>query len=414
MLLRSAKVILLMPQTLSENIKTIRELRQLAIPQLATLSGISEERLRKIEAGSAKAAKKDLQLLALTLKVPPIAFRLSKLPELPSQEIDFRTVGNKPAALSAIGAKAVQESLKRVRFINTRTKSNQRFDLGLTLTLSDDPEDAGRRLRKKLQISNAFQLESTPSQFFRFLANAIQLEGAFVFKRSAPVVDFRGFTANTAPFRLILINTKDATVPTQIFTLAHELVHLALDMTGISDPRSNATTVERFCNKVAAAMLAPPNLIRPLTENHRFRESGIVEGLAYLSGKTKISLFANALRLEELGLVSVGYANRYIALTKNLDRDSIRKGGGLPGEYDYGAQQIWRFGSRYLTELGHLIDRKEITFLDAEALLGISESKIVQLIGQASQEQQEITDQLDTIVLESFSDPLEGYKFEVV
>jgi Zn-dependent peptidase ImmA (M78 family)/transcriptional regulator with XRE-family HTH domain len=71
--------------------------------------------------------------------------------------------------------------------------------------------------------------------------------------------EFRGFSMadDTAP--LVFINGKD-TKAAQMFTLAHELAHIWLGESGLSDIQANADPhldIERWCNQVAAEVLVP-------------------------------------------------------------------------------------------------------------------------------------------------------------
>jgi Zn-dependent peptidase ImmA (M78 family)/DNA-binding XRE family transcriptional regulator len=79
--------------------------------------------------------------------------------------------------------------------------------------------------------------------------------------RPLSVEEFRGFAVSDVYAPLIFINGKDAP-PAQIFTLAHELAHLWVGESGISNLAMNrgggaAQRIEAFCNKVAAELLVP-------------------------------------------------------------------------------------------------------------------------------------------------------------
>jgi hypothetical protein len=80
-------------------------------------------------------------------------------------------------------------------------------------------------------------------------------------RRPLSVEEFRGFAIADQVAPLVFINGRD-TKAAQIFTLAHELAHLWIGATGISNVELAAAQrqeakAERFCNAVAAEVLVP-------------------------------------------------------------------------------------------------------------------------------------------------------------
>ncbi len=78
--------------------------------------------------------------------------------------------------------------------------------------------------------------------------------------RSLAVSEFRGFALCDAFAPLIFINANDSKAA-QIFTFAHELAHLWIGKSGVSNfdesEETGDSSIEDFCNQVAAEILVP-------------------------------------------------------------------------------------------------------------------------------------------------------------
>jgi len=109
----------------------------------------------------------------------------------------------------------------------------------------------------------------TIGEFFNLLSVKAESIGILVFKnsivksntrRGLSVNEFRGFAIADPLAPVIFINGKDSEA-TWIFTLAHEIAHIWLGESGVSDLPANqqksGNNLEVYCNRVAAELLTP-------------------------------------------------------------------------------------------------------------------------------------------------------------
>lgn len=107
------------------------------------------------------------------------------------------------------------------------------------------------------------------SEFFTLLSEKAESIGILVFKnsivksnthRGLSVNEFRGFAIADMLAPVIFINGKDSKAA-WIFTLAHEIAHIWLGESGVSDiplkQQKNAKNLETYCNRIAAELLTP-------------------------------------------------------------------------------------------------------------------------------------------------------------
>ncbi len=114
--------------------------------------------------------------------------------------------------------------------------------------------------------------------------------------------EFRGFALADPYSPLVFVNGADAKAA-QIFTLGHELAHLMLGATALSDldPRSTrSNAIERWCNEVAAELLVPMEEFRA-----SFDASGdLREQLQPLAQQFRVSTQVILGRAREIGALT--------------------------------------------------------------------------------------------------------------
>ena len=104
--------------------------------------------------------------------------------------------------------------------------------------------------------------------------------------------EFRGFALADDLAPLIFINGQD-TKAAQMFTLAHELAHIWIGQSAISDSQAFSLPdheVERWCNLVAAELLVPRNVIQGEYQTRNNLQEEIVRLARYFKVSTLVIL----------------------------------------------------------------------------------------------------------------------------
>ncbi len=137
--------------------------------------------------------------------------------------------------------------------------------------------------------------------------------------------EFRGFALADPLAPLVFINGKD-TKAAQMFTLAHELAHIWLGETALSDVgpvTMPSNKVEVWCNQVAAELLVPLSALREAYENGM----PLREELDRLARRFKVSTLVILRRLHDAGKLTRD--ELWQAYNEELDRlRAMPKGSG--------------------------------------------------------------------------------------
>ena len=129
-------------------------------------------------------------------------------------------------------------------------------------------DDIVADMRRELGVTDDDRRKSPDAAtYFSALSAKAEAKGVLVFKTSyvksntrRPISEkeFRGFAVAHKLVPLVFVNGRDAEVAA-VFTLIHELAHIWLGITGVSDvtPSRFGNPTERLCNRVAANFLVP-------------------------------------------------------------------------------------------------------------------------------------------------------------
>ena len=230
---------------------------------------ITEEQLVAWEAGSDAPSIPQLRKLAGLFKRPLAVFYLSEVPTTFQVMRDLRR-------LPGSGLRRFPPNLQlEIRAANERRELALELagDLGeapppfsLTANDRDNPEEVGARIRLALGVTDQLQAnwkDADGRTGFNAWRSRIENAGALVFQATRfATEEASGFAIAADVLPVIVINRKDP--PTRrTFSLLHELAHLMVRISGVSDLETDAARppedqrIEIFCNHVAAAALMP-------------------------------------------------------------------------------------------------------------------------------------------------------------
>ena len=197
-----------------------------------------------------------------------------------------------------------------------QTNGHSRLDFIGSASLETPHKTVAAKMRETLGFSLAIQKKySTSEQALSELINLAENAGILVMingvvmnnvHRPLDPTEFRGFALSDEYAPLIFINGQD-TKAARMFTLAHELAHLWLGQSGLSDletvkpPSQSYDKKEVWCNAVAAEFLVPLSALKEhLSQSNN---NNPIDNLSELARVFKVSELVILRRLLDLGKI---------------------------------------------------------------------------------------------------------------
>jgi Zn-dependent peptidase ImmA (M78 family) len=350
-------------------------------------------KLLEWESGVVHPTLNQLESFAKAVAVPFGFLFLREAPQEPLPIPDFRTFDNKdvlrpsPNLLDMIYACQERQSWYR-DFAQTNGLPKLPF-IG-SVQLSETPETVAGIIAKQIGFDMTSRMACrTLEEARRFLIQKADQSGILVMvsgvvfsnnRRKLDLDEFRGFALSDRVAPLIFINGADSKSG-QMFTLAHELAHLWLNSTGISNigpaPSSSSKKEEIWCNAVAAELLVPHSTLRSLLHDRNEKE---IDLLLRLSKYFKVSKLVVLRRLLDVGWLDHAAFNMAWAREKALfekNKNKTTKEGG-----DFYRTTALRVGRRFTLALVSNTLEGQTLYRDAFRMLGVSKTETLYNLGR--------------------------------
>lgn len=341
--------------------------------------------------GDVLPTRRQMEQFAKATYTPIGYFFLQTPPEDKLPIPDFRTIGDKGQS------KPSPNLLDMIYICQQRQIWYQEFaqrtgegpcPFAGSASISDSFETVARDIRDALK----FDLETrrkcpTWTEALRYFIEQVEKIGILVMRsgvvgnnnnRPLDLQEFRGFSLADPFAPLIFINSKDSK-GAQMFTLAHELAHIWINQSALSDTDARLfpkREEEIWCNQVAAELLVP---LHELQAEFRHEETRATE-IQRLARHFKVSTLVILRRLFDSNTISAAdFFEAYDSeLAQIRDRGTTRSQGG-----DFYNTQTVRVGKRFAHALVMSTLEGHTLYRNAFQMLGIKKVETFNEVGRS-------------------------------
>lgn len=374
-----------------------RERAEMPADQLAKKIGQKADRLAKWEAGEDQPTFKQAARLASVTHVP---FGYFFLPKPPVEDLplpDLRTVGGEPArAFDSNTTDLIRDVLfKHGWFVeHLRQQGQEPLPFVGKYRLTDSPIVIASDIRRTLNLADVAAQAANWGEFIRSLIDSAEAAGIWIMRtgivgsdthRSLSVRQFRGFAISDPLAPLVFINGKDA-LAAQVFTFAHELAHVWLGSSGVSNVQigrkdyGTSRRTEILCNAIAAEVLVPRDEFEKSWSNARSENANYDD----LARRFKVSRIVIARRALDLGKISDGsYSAFHKDEEERWEEDRREQAEKSSGGNFYSTLPL-RNGSRFTSAVVSSAMSGDTLLRDAASLLNIQPATVIKFHRKAT------------------------------
>jgi len=298
-----------------------RETAGLSVEDAASRLNVRRERLEEWESGDAHPTINQLRNVADKYRRPFGVFLMKEPPREQPLPHDFRHLpGEPPPPTTALLLGQIRAAGER------RRQALELYDdigeepptFSVRANLQENVEAVGARLRAALTVTDDQQARWRSAETaLTAWKDLFEQAGVLVFQFSRlDLGEMRGLSLAEAPLPVVVTNSKDAAAG-RVFTLFHELTHIALRTSGICDLDEDERRapeereVEVFCNACAGAALVPAERLLSQETVRARGQSGLIDWtdaeLDAIKRTFAVSRFVVLRRLAALGRASDAY-----------------------------------------------------------------------------------------------------------
>jgi Zn-dependent peptidase ImmA (M78 family) len=371
-----------------------RERAALPVEEVANRMKQDVGRVLAWEAGEDQPTFRQAQTVANLIHVPLGFLFLRAPPEEALPLPDLRTFGGAPAGQLDLNTRDLLRDVmfKHDWFVEVLEEQGH---AGLPFvgrfSARSNPVDVASDMRQTLGIAGEARAAPNWEAYLRTLMLRAEDAGIWVMRtgivgsnthRALSVGQFRGFAISHPIAPLVFINGRDAKAA-QIFTFAHELAHIWIGSSGISNIQIGRTDygtsrqAEVFCNKVAAEFLVPAEQFEKQWSPRQAPEKNY-DNLAL---HFKVSRIVIARRAFDLGKILESVYSRFY---REEEADWTHQDNEASSGGSFHLTLPIRNGRRFTYEVASRAVAGRTLFREAAALLNVKPASIPEVFKRAA------------------------------
>ena len=372
-----------------------RERASLSQAELAKKMSVKPERVAAWEQ-SGEISVSQARRLAKKTYTPEGFLYLRKPPDerLPIQ--DFRTVGDAPPRRPSPDLLETVYAMQRRQAWMSEEVALYYEEAPLQFvgaySDADAPDVVAAAMRETLGLQRGWAASQPNLPIaLRFLRDRIEAAGVMAVvngvvgnntSRKLDLNEFRGFALVDEYAPLIFVNNADYKAA-QMFTMAHELAHIFVGETGVSnadETQSTSHKSEIFCNSAAAEFLAPADEFADVWRGVRESDAPFQDAARHF----KVSAIVAARRALDLRLIDRPKFNAFYQDYQGKTSANAKEtaGGGAGGGGDFWSTQNWRISRRFASAVVCAVGEGRLLYREAYSLTGLNGRNFAKLPGK--------------------------------